>query len=291
VNAPQVLTSQAPPTGTVIARLEVAPSARPRVQEVTGTLTPKNNATYFRLANFDPGTRLYVRVEATSGNLKPALTLRNYGDKALQVDNWQGLQNFARLQYTFKEPSQKFSLEVDGGVGQKEATSGSFRLLVGVDTPEVLEGKGQPVGRPLLRLPIQVGVGLRMDQITGVDQRAENFGVVGDLTLEWLDPDFAFNPDTCQCAVKVYDSAQFEKFAAEHHLRWPRFIFFNQQGKRWTQDEVFRIYPNGKVTYYERFSVTLQTPDFNFQRFPRCPRRKFKRRTSERDNGTTGPPV
>ena len=55
---------------------------------------------------------------------------------------------------------------------------------------------------------------------------------------------------------------------AENHLRWPRFIFFNQQGKRWTQGEVFRVYPDGKVTYYERFSATLQAPDFNFRRFP-----------------------
>jgi hypothetical protein len=107
-----------------------------------------------------------------------------------------------------------------------------------------------------------------MDQITEVNQRGENFGVVGDLSLEWLDPAFGFNPDTCHCAVKVFNSVQFEKFIAENQLHWPRFIFFNQQGKRWTQDEVFRVYPNGKVTYYERYSVTLQAPDFNFRRFP-----------------------
>jgi hypothetical protein len=268
VNAPQVLTGQAASTNAILASLEVSPNAGRRVQEITGELTPDNNSTYFRLANLDAGTTLYVNVEATSGDLRPALTLRNYGNKALRVDNWQGRSGVARLQYTFKEPSRDFSLVVGGRGEDRNPTSGSFRMLVGTNAPEVLEGKGQPSGRPLMRLPIQVGVGLNMDQITEVNQRGENFGVVGDLTLEWLDPAFAFNPDTCQCAVKVFDSPQFEKFVAENHLRWPRFIFFNQQGKRWTQDEVFRIYPNGKVTYYERFSVTLQAPDFNFTRFP-----------------------
>lgn len=268
VNAPQVLGGQAVPTGAMIASLEEAPSARPRIQEISGTLTPENNVTYFRLAECDPATTLYAHVEATSGDLKPVLTLRNYGNKALAVDNWQGTQNYARLRHTFKEPSQKWSLMVTGGVEQKRKTSGSFRLLVGLNSPEVLEGKGQGAGRPLIQQPIQVGVGIHMDQISEVNQRGENFGVVGDLTLEWLDPAFAFNPDTCNCAVKVMDSGQFEAFVSANQLHWPRFIFFNQQGKRWTQGEVFRIYPDGKVTYYERFSVTLQAPDFNFKKFP-----------------------
>jgi hypothetical protein len=184
------------------------------------------------------------------------------------VDNWQQLRSIARLHYTFKEASHNFSLGISGAVEQGQATSGEYRLLVGLNAPQVSDGKGQPIGRPLLRQPMQVGVGIHMDQITEVNQRGENFGVVGDLSLAWKDAAFAFNPDACQCAVKVFDSGQFEKFVAENHLQWPRFIFSNQQGKRWTQGEVFRIYPDGKVTYYERFSATLQAPDFNFRRFP-----------------------
>jgi len=268
INAPQVLTGQAAPTGAIIARLDRPAGSPPQIQEVTGALTPQNNNTYFRLANLAPDTTLYVRVEATSGDLKPALTLRNYGNKALRVDNFGGRENVARLQYTVKEDSRNYSLFIDGRPEGRNKTSGGFRLLVGVNAPEVLEGRGQPWGPPLIREPIKVAVGLRMDQITEVNQRGENFGVVGDLTLAWQDPAFAFNPDTCQCAVKVLESAQFEQFRAQHQLRWPRFIFYNQQGKRWTQDEVFRIYPDGKVTYYERFSATLQAPDFNFKKFP-----------------------
>jgi hypothetical protein len=268
MNAPQVLTGQAASSGAVIATLDDSPSARPRIQEIIGTLTPENNSTYFRLVDLDPGAILSVRVEATSGDLRPALSLRNYGNKVLRVGNWQQQQKVGLLQYTFKELAHNWSLVVAGRVEQGKATSGSFRLLAGVNAPEVLEGKGESVGRPLFRQPIQVRVGIRLDQITEVNQRGENFGVVGDLSLEWVDPAFAFNSTLCQCGVKVMDSALFEKFVAENYLRWPRFIFFNQQGKRWTQGEVFRIYPDGKVTYYERFSATLQAPDFNFQKFP-----------------------
>jgi hypothetical protein len=268
LNAPQVLTGQAAPTGAALATLEFSPSAQTRIDEVKGTLTPDNNATYFRLAPLDAGTTLYVRVEATAGDLKPALTLRNYGNKALLVDNWQGREKTATLRYTIKEPSENFSIFISGGVEEGRTTSGSFRLLAGLNAPEILEGKGEPLGGPLFRRPLQVGVGIRIDQITEVNQRGENFGVVGDLFLDWLDPAFAFNPDTCRCAVKVMDPGQFEKFVTAHHLRWPRFIFFNQQGKRWTQGEVFRIYPDGRVTYYERFSGTFQAPDFDFRRFP-----------------------
>jgi hypothetical protein len=107
-----------------------------------------------------------------------------------------------------------------------------------------------------------------MDQISEVNQRGENFVVVGDLKLLWQDPAFAFNPDTCQCNIKVLERAQFDQLVAQNHLRWPRFIFYNQQGKRWIQQETFLIWPNGRVRYYERFSATLQAPDFDFKRFP-----------------------
>jgi hypothetical protein len=168
----------------------------------------------------------------------------------------------------FDEPSPKSSLVISGGVEQSERTTGEFRLVIGINAPDVLDGKGRPTGPPIIRQPIQAGVGIQIDQIAQVNQREENFGVVGDLTLHWQDPAFAFNPDTCQCPLKVLDRTQFEKFVAENHLQWPRFVFFNQQGNRWTQGDVFRIYPDGSVTYYERLSVTLQAPDFNFQRFP-----------------------
>jgi hypothetical protein len=268
LNAPQVLINRGTSTGARIARLEEAPSARPRIQEITGKLTPGNNATYYRLTNLDAGTTLYARVETADGNLKPVLFLKNYGDKVLVSDNVRGLRDAAQLQYHFKEDVRNFSLHISGGFADSPKTSGAYRLLVGINAPEILEGKGTPVGREIIRAPIRVGVAVQMDQITDVNQKGENFGVVGTLLMKWLDPDFAFNPDTCQCARKVFNSSQFGPFLTQNGLEWPRFVLYNQQGKRWSQAEFFSVYPLGEVTYHERFSATLQAPDFDFRRFP-----------------------
>ena len=268
LNAPQVLSGRATPTGQVIARLS-QPSASPvRIQEVRGDLTPQRNATYYRLRHIDAGDTLYVRVQTTAGNLKPALILKDYGGKIVRADNLSGLHDVAQLQYTFKEKSRNYTVHLHGIQEDKRPTSGSYRLLLGVDAPEVLKGKGKPVGLPVIRQPIRVRVGIYLNQITEVNQKNENFGAVGDLDMEWQAPDFAFSPDSCQCDSKTFTRAEFEKFVLQHDLRWPRFIFANQQGKRWSQGEVFWVYPSGKVQYYERFSATFQAPDFNFRKFP-----------------------
>jgi hypothetical protein len=44
--------------------------------------------------------------------------------------------------------------------------------------------------------------------------------------------------------------------------------FVNLQGNRWIQEDVFVVRPAGGVTYFERFTVTLQAPDFNFLKYP-----------------------
>ncbi len=268
LNAPQVLTGQASPTGRVIAKLAQPYELRLRVQEVQGNLTPPHDSTYYRLRTINPGSILHVWVQATSGDLKPTLVLKNYGGKIIRADNLQGKQDAAQLRYTFKQESRHYTVHISGTSRGGGQTSGSFRLLLGLNAPEVLQGKGQSVGRPLILEPIQVRTGIFVDQISAVNQKDENYGVVGDLVLEWKDPAFAFSPDSCQCSYKTFDLPQFEKYIVHQGLRWPRFVFFNQQGKRWSQGETFWVFASGKVQYYERFSATLQAPDFNFKKFP-----------------------
>jgi hypothetical protein len=268
INAPQVLSGQATPTGQVITRLDRLAEFPIRIQEVKGVLTPQHNSTYFRLRNINPGAILYVRVQTTSGNLKPALLLENYGGKIIRADNLPGRRDVAQLQYAFTEESRNYWVYLSGSPEGNRPTSGSYRLLLGLDAPEVLAGQGVPVGRPLIREPIQVRAGIYVDQIIDVNQRSENFGAVGDLVLEWNDPAYAFNPDSCQCSYKTFTPLKFEEFIVQHGLRWPSFVFYNQQGKRWSQGEAFWVFSSGKVQYYERFSATFQAPDFNFRKFP-----------------------
>ncbi len=116
--------------------------------------------------------------------------------------------------------------------------------------------------------PTEVRIAIQVDQITEVNQKAENFAIVGNFVMIWQDSRFAFNPAECECEEKVFNTSQFESFTRDNELTWPRFLFDNQQGKRWIQKEVFLVRPNGEVSYFERFTVTLQAPDFDFLTYP-----------------------
>ena len=56
--------------------------------------------------------------------------------------------------------------------------------------------------------PLQVGIGIKIDQITSVDQKAENYGAVIVLRAEWIDPALAFDPEELGRDVQVFNPLQ-----------------------------------------------------------------------------------
>jgi hypothetical protein len=88
------------------------------------------------------------------------------------------------------------------------------------------------------------------------------------MQMQWHDPNLAFSPDTCDCDFKVFNGTDFADFVVENDLVWPEFTLFNQQGKRFTQNQFVVVRPSGDAAYFERFTATLQAPDFDFRRFP-----------------------
>jgi len=268
LDAPNVLTGKAEPTGETIAILDKAATrAGIRVQEIKGELTSDKTSTFFALNDFNPDDTLYVFIEATSGDLIPTIVLHDYGKKPVRSGNLEGKQRSGSFKYTFKDGGRNYTLEVSSCCKGEKVTTGGYRLLVGVNTPEVLTGKAVNFGNPVIRRPIEVQVGVKLQQIIQVDQQSEFFHVVATMQMEWTDPALAFSPDTCQCRFKVFTEENFNQFITETGGRWPDFTLYNQQGRRWTQNQYLVILPDGHATYSERFTTNFQT-DFDFRKFP-----------------------
>lgn len=267
IDTPRVLTGQAEPAGATIAVLNTSASRmRVGVREVTGNLSANISSTFYTLSPVETNDTFYAFIEATSGNLIPAMVLRDYGGKPLAAVAPAAGKTSATLQYAFSGASSNNRLEVLSSPLSGVNTTGDFRLLTGLNAPGVLAGNEPPGGRPVLQDPIPVKVGVQLDQITSVDQVSENFAAVADIWMEWTDPALAFSPDECGCRVKIYRSI--DDFVEAEGSRWPEFTLFNQQAQRWTQNQLIVVQPDGTTTYFEHFWTTLQAPDFNFRAYP-----------------------
>jgi hypothetical protein len=145
-----------------------------------------------------------------------------------------------------------------------------FLILVGMLALLAATAAAQPANetleQPVPRLPIIARVGIELDQLTEINQQNENFGAVASLWMRWYDPELVFDPEECNCNFKIYRSI--DAFVAAEGPLMPEFILFNQQERRWTQNMLMVIQPDGTATYYERFWSLFQAPDFNFRRYP-----------------------
>lgn len=268
LDAPEVLGGGAVPGEVTLAyQNDDLLGALGRVQKYSGSFNSSNPVITLQLYDFDPGATLYVYIAATSGNLKPVLVLRDFGDKPVSVANLQGTDDKASLEYKLPQGGQDYSLDIYAAPSGGQPSSGDFRLLAGVDAPDVLEGQAEQNSQQVLRLPVEVQTGLKLQQIVMIDQSNEIMTAVGTIRLSWKDPELAFNPDECNCEVKEYTENDFNRFLADTGGDWPDFTFFNQQGNRWTLSRVVQVLPDGSVTYLERFSTNFQL-NFDFSKYP-----------------------
>jgi hypothetical protein len=265
-----VLSGEAKPSGDRLAILDrQASRLNVKVDEITGTLTSDKRSTLFTLNEIEAGDTIYVFVEATSGDLAPIVLFSDFGGKPLGSGNLTGEQSSAILQYTVEDDGRNYRLSIQGCCDGGPLTSGDYRLLIGHNEPNVLTGRADPTIEAVIQQPIEVQVGMKMEQISSVDQKAENFGAVVDMRMEWTDPRLAFSPASCQCLFQTFTLGSFEKFMRDKGVNdWPSFTLFNQQGRRDSQNQQVVVLPNGRAIYVERFSATLQAPDFDFRRFP-----------------------
>ena len=246
------------------------PSVIEAVEIMTGTLTSDGPFVDYRLVDMRIGDTLTAYVEQDGSDLLPGLILQDFGGKALATANLQSTGETAALTFTFEENPTNYLLRVRGAtVGEAQAV-GDYRLVLGRNSPAAAGGAGEETGPDIVRAPQIVDVRLRIDQITDVNQIAENFSIVANLTFDWQDAALAFSPDTCNCQQQVFRTDRLinDYFNKNGINEWPAVVIFNQQGGRSAQSQVLVVNSDGSATYFERFTATLQAPDFNFRQFP-----------------------
>lgn len=116
--------------------------------------------------------------------------------------------------------------------------------------------------------PSEVSIGLRVEQITGIDQKDENFRVVAALRVDWHHDRLAYQPGQTESAPRAHTLASFISLIESKEIRWPALTLANAQGKVDYQTQIVQIHADGTINYFERFTATFQAPDFDFRRFP-----------------------
>jgi hypothetical protein len=269
VDAPDVLSGHPRGIGPPFVFAEKDVGALERgIVSVSGELQSGQPVRFYQLTDLAAGQTFYAYADAIDGDLKPVLTLYDHSEKPVAFGNFAAVDSQAVLEYQLPRKGEGYRLKISSEDPTGKTTAGNFRLLMGVNAPEVLRGEGEPTGRDLLREPIPVRIGVKLQQITAVDQKAENFGVVATLVMHWTDPALAFDPETVQDRFQIFTGDSFSAEMSKRGQLWPKYTVVNQQGNRWVQNRVVVVSANGETAYFERFSTTLQAPDFDFRDFP-----------------------
>ena len=120
----------------------------------------------------------------------------------------------------------------------------------------------------LAEQPVEVTVGLNLHQITGINQRSENFGAVASLVLTWNEPELAASSGEDDQLTRTYQYSSFINLLTERGLSLPTYSFYNLQGRIDYQNRGATIDPAGNIDFFARFTATFQAPDFDFSHFP-----------------------
>jgi len=255
LNAPQALTGKAVNKGQpFVVSTSKTETKNAAVQEITAFVGEAAPEQRHRLTPFKADDTLYAYVETIEGDLIPQVVLRAFGTKPIRSANIAGSEQQASLDYTFPTETEEYLIEVIA----KPDTSGTYKLIVGRNEPKVLLGNAAPFGELLIQQPMDVSIGVKLQQIANIDQKAENYEAVASALFRWNDPDLAFRPDECECENKLFVAKDFAAFATREGIIWPAFTYLNQQNNRWIQNDYVILYPNGDAIYFERFTTTFQ---------------------------------
>ena len=133
LNAPEILTGHVEPTKDVFVYGAGPASLQDRdVQEITGALSGDKLSTFYDLGDIVVGETLHAFVEATSGDLKPIVTLYGINDQPLITVNYSGTRTSAALRRLVVRDPGNYRLEVSGQRPDGTVTTGAYHLVFGI---------------------------------------------------------------------------------------------------------------------------------------------------------------
>jgi len=238
----------------------------PHIQLLDQRISAQKNFTFLYLRNLHSGDMFSARLEGENDQPLPELFLGDIAGKPLVFGKTDG--SSISLDYKSEGGDTELILYIDGSPIMPIPEEYNYRLILGINALSGLHDVVEETGQSVVRDSSDVNIGLSIDQIVNVDQQSETFSVVASLQLIWLEPELAFSPDSCNCSVKKMALDELISLASKNRLVLPVFTIFNQQGNRWSQNQIVFIESSGKITYQERFTTTLQAPDFDFQDYP-----------------------
>lgn len=266
INAPEVLADVIGFSEDPIAFLDMEESVFSLgVQEYFGAIETAGAFFEHELSHLTAGHTLYIYAEPLTENLPLEVELKDFQRKVL-VDSIVNETGHVTIEYPIMETGDHYDLMIEAADGQ---STGEYRLLIGIDAPQILTGEAEVTGDPIIREATLIEMGFELLQITAVDQQNKNFSIVGIMRAEWTDHSQAFDASDCQCLEHIYaDEYQLFTYLSESGIHWPDFRIINQQAPREIHNEVLIVQHDGRIHFEERFSVTLQAPEFDFRRFP-----------------------
>lgn len=186
INAPEVLEDETKRvSGEPIIQLDIELSeVNLAVEEFISEIDDPAHFYEHELTHINGGHTLYVYLETLEGDLIPHIELLDFARKVLVAGDASEDNRSVSFSYFVEEGDDHYDIYVGNLNGE---TTGKFRLLIGIDSPTVLEGHAHLVGDSIIKAPTQIDIGIELLQITGVDQKSENFGVVAVLRAEWTD--------------------------------------------------------------------------------------------------------
>lgn len=145
----------------------------PRVQQMIGHIDDQTEVLYYDLPGLQVGEIVYLWVEATSGDLDTYLFLgqvngAGFGQVVAEDDDG-GTDYNSRLTYRVNVAGD-YRVAMTRYLGW--STSGDFRLLIGINEPEVFYGTAKP-NTDNLALPLGLDISLAALHITDCSTLAE----------------------------------------------------------------------------------------------------------------------